>query len=287
MSAWNGDVELRNVRLKKTALSTLRAPVTVDAGCVGSLRLKVPWMNLGREPVVVEIDRVFVLASRVTMEEAAATADETRDEEEDAAEKKKRIDEGERDWLRTAMGKMTKTMREEAERSDGWCWKTINTVLGNVQITVQNGHVRNGDEITTPGHTFSCRMTLGKVSEITADDFGEPTFVAGGSLERIHKRLALENFSMYLDSGAVYRPWKTHAGWTPPKVEDAEAWWALFGVGLVGEAPSDVRNYMLYPVTVELFYHRKGRKEQTEAGEPRQMCDLMFQDARMALSRNQ
>ena len=287
VSAWNGDVELRNVRLKKTALSTLRAPVTVDAGCVGSLRLKVPWMNLGREPVVVEIDRVFVLASRVTMEEAAATADETRDEEEDAAEKKKRIDEGERDWLRTAMGKMTKTMREEAERSDSWFWKTLNTVLGNLQITVQNVHVRYEDEITTPGHTFSCGMTIGKLSAITVDDFGEPTFVAGGSLERIHKRVALENFSMYLDSGAVYRPWKTHAGWTPPKVEDTEAWWALFGVGLVGEAPSDVRNYMLYPVTVELFYHRKGRKEQTEAGEPRQMCDLKFQDARMALSRNQ
>ena len=31
VSAWNGDVELRNVRLKKTALSTLRAPATPEA----------------------------------------------------------------------------------------------------------------------------------------------------------------------------------------------------------------------------------------------------------------
>ena len=67
VSAWQGDVELRNVQLKKTALDALRAPIALDAGYIGSLRLKVPWTNLGEEAVVVEIDRVFLLASRVTL----------------------------------------------------------------------------------------------------------------------------------------------------------------------------------------------------------------------------
>ena len=46
---------------KKTALDALRAPIALDAGYIGSLRLKVPWTNLGEEAVVVEIDRVFLL----------------------------------------------------------------------------------------------------------------------------------------------------------------------------------------------------------------------------------
>lgn len=74
VSAWRGDVELRNVQLKKTALDALRAPIALDAGYVGSLRLKVPWTKLGEEAVVVEIDRVFLLASRVTLAEAERNA---------------------------------------------------------------------------------------------------------------------------------------------------------------------------------------------------------------------
>ena len=74
VSAWQGDVELRNVQLKKTALDALRAPIALDAGYIGSLRLKVPWTNLGEDAVVVEIDRVFLLASRVTLAEAERNA---------------------------------------------------------------------------------------------------------------------------------------------------------------------------------------------------------------------
>jgi vacuolar protein sorting-associated protein 13A/C len=36
--------------------------VTVKAGFVGTITLKVPWKSLGKEPVIVLIDRLFVLA---------------------------------------------------------------------------------------------------------------------------------------------------------------------------------------------------------------------------------
>jgi vacuolar protein sorting-associated protein 13A/C len=91
ISVWKGDVELRNLALKPDALEDLDLPVAVKAGLLGKLTLKVrgahyttawvtgtqayqgsmaghasvpqvPWKALGREPVVVEFDRLYILA---------------------------------------------------------------------------------------------------------------------------------------------------------------------------------------------------------------------------------
>ncbi|GAU16711.1 hypothetical protein TSUD_199530, partial [Trifolium subterraneum] len=58
-----GDVVLKDLKLKSEALNALKLPVTVKAGFVGTITLKVPWKSLGKEPVIVLIDRVFVLAN--------------------------------------------------------------------------------------------------------------------------------------------------------------------------------------------------------------------------------
>ena len=97
ISVFKGDLELRNLQLKPEALNKLKLPITVKAGLLGSLRLKVPppgalpsfqstalfpachldfshtdrlialdrqvpWANLGAAPVIVEMDRILVLA---------------------------------------------------------------------------------------------------------------------------------------------------------------------------------------------------------------------------------
>jgi vacuolar protein sorting-associated protein 13A/C len=62
ISVWKGDVVLKDLKLKAEALNSLRLPVTVKAGFVGTITLKVPWKSLGKEPVIVLIDRLFVLA---------------------------------------------------------------------------------------------------------------------------------------------------------------------------------------------------------------------------------
>ena len=98
ISVFKGDLELRNLQLKPEALHKLKLPITVKAGLLGSLKLKVrsafascggnqglsgdsrthpmysasaasrscamqvPWANLGGAPVVVEMDRIYLLA---------------------------------------------------------------------------------------------------------------------------------------------------------------------------------------------------------------------------------
>ena len=58
-----GDVVLRNLRLRPDALSGLGLPVAVRAGLCGSLTLKLPWSKLGSSPVVLSLDRVYLLAA--------------------------------------------------------------------------------------------------------------------------------------------------------------------------------------------------------------------------------
>ncbi|KAG0489310.1 hypothetical protein HPP92_008121 [Vanilla planifolia] len=62
ISVWKGDVVLKDLRLKAEALNSLKLPVVVKAGFVGTITLQVPWKSLGKEPVVVLIDRIFLLA---------------------------------------------------------------------------------------------------------------------------------------------------------------------------------------------------------------------------------
>ncbi|XP_061989598.1 uncharacterized protein LOC133708161 [Rosa rugosa] len=66
ISVWQGDVVLKDLKLKAEALNSLKLPVTVKAGFIGTITLKVPWKSVGKEPVIVLIDRVFILAHPVT-----------------------------------------------------------------------------------------------------------------------------------------------------------------------------------------------------------------------------
>ncbi|PPR99879.1 hypothetical protein GOBAR_AA20785 [Gossypium barbadense] len=66
ISVWQGDVELTNMQLKPEALNALKLPVKVKAGFLGSVKLKVPWSRLGQDPVLVYLDRIFLLAEPAT-----------------------------------------------------------------------------------------------------------------------------------------------------------------------------------------------------------------------------
>lgn len=58
----SGDVVLKNLVLKQSALSELDLPVQTTYGHLGSLVLKIPWKNLYSAPVEAYIDRLYLLA---------------------------------------------------------------------------------------------------------------------------------------------------------------------------------------------------------------------------------
>ncbi|KAM7530923.1 hypothetical protein LguiB_034333 [Lonicera macranthoides] len=175
ISVWQGDVELTNMQLKPEALNALKLPVKVKAGFLGSVKLKVPWSRIGQDPVLVYLDRIFLLAEPATQVEGF---------NEDAVQeiKKSRIKEMELKLLESREILMT-------EMNKSWLGSLVNTIIGNLKLSISNIHIRYEDLESNPGHPFAAGVTLENLSAVTVDDNGKETFLTGGALERIQKVL--------------------------------------------------------------------------------------------------
>ena len=61
VSLWGGDIVLNDVHIKKDLFKTLQKPLELVYGQIGYLRIKIPWRNLGSQPVVVEVRDVWIV----------------------------------------------------------------------------------------------------------------------------------------------------------------------------------------------------------------------------------
>lgn len=175
ISVWKGDVELKNMQLKPEALNALKLPVKVKAGFLGSVKLKVPWSKLGQDPVLVYLDRIFLLAEPATQVEGCS---------EDAVQeaKKSLIQE-------TELKLWEKSQQLQSEMNKSWLGSLISTIIGNLKLSISNIHIRYEDSESNPGHPFAAGVSLDKLSAVTVDDSGKETFITGGALDRIQKVL--------------------------------------------------------------------------------------------------
>ena len=266
ISVWKGDVVLKNLKFKPEALDHLHLPVRVAAGRLGTLRIKVPWHNLGKESVVVEIDDVFCLARRTKPDGTGDEDDEDTkrgaegtlsraadDPAENSADRRQRIDDAERAWLliRSAgVGNGSKRGAAAAAgagggrappdattQEKGWLARYGATIIGNLVITVTNVHVRYEDDITTPGHPFAAGITVARLAGITVDERGIESFVASDSFSRVRKRVQLEHAAVYFDDGdapGANVQWIPKGGWAGLGPDDGDKWWEMFGPGIQG-----------------------------------------------------
>ena len=67
-----GDVTLKNLKIKTTALDALDTPFSVKAGTVGTLRAKVPWTHLTSKPVTLALEDVVITVGKDTLNELVA-----------------------------------------------------------------------------------------------------------------------------------------------------------------------------------------------------------------------
>ncbi|XP_042024109.1 uncharacterized protein LOC121771392 [Salvia splendens] len=271
ISVWQGDVELTNMELKPEALNALKLPVKVKAGFLGSVKLKVPWSRLGQDPVLVYLDRIFLLAEPSTMVEGSS---------EDAVQevKKSRIRELEKKLLESQQ-------QLNMEMNKSWLGSLINTVIGNLKLSISNIHIRYEDLESNPGHPFAAGMTLDKLSAFTVNDKGEETFITGGALERIQKTVKLERMAVYLD--ADIRPWYIAKSW-----EDLlpSEWEQIFKFGTKDGKPAasdqEKHSYVLQPVSGSAKYSKDRSDASTKKDQALQNADVKLDDVTLCLSKN-
>ncbi|ERN15489.1 uncharacterized protein LOC18443778 [Amborella trichopoda] len=270
ISVWMGDVELTNMQLKPEALNALKLPVKVKAGFLGSVKIKVPWSRLGQEPVLVYLDRIFLIVEPATQVEGR-----TEDAVQDV--KKNRVRELELKLLEAMQPQKT-------EVNTSWLGSLINTIIGNLKLSITNIHIRYEDLESNPGHPFAAGATLAKLSAVTVDDSGKETFVTGGALDHIQKSVELDRLAVYLDCDI--HPWKVDKPWENLLPND---WSEIFECA---SSPSTNvlakgHSYILQPVSGNAKYTKLRLDESRSLDQPLQRATVKLDDVTLCLSKDE
>ncbi|XP_044485071.1 uncharacterized protein LOC123210663 isoform X2 [Mangifera indica] len=280
ISVWKGDVVLKDLNLKAEALNSLKLPVTVKAGFVGTITLKVPWKSLGKEPVIVLIDRVFILAH------PAPDGQTLKDDREKLFEAKlQHIEEAE-----SAILEAKSRSKHGSPPENSWFGSLIATIIGNLKISISNVHIRYEDSVSNPGHPFASGITLARLAAVTMDEQGNEIFDTSGALDKLRKSLHLERLALYHNSNSF--PWKIDKRWED--LSPAE-WNEIFEDG-INEPAADSGmvsswalscKYLVSPINGVLQYHRLGNQERNDPEIPFEKASLVLTDVSLTITEEQ
>lgn len=187
---WGGNVVLDNLELKDTALDDLDLPIKVVHGFLGRLTLSIPWKNLYNESTVVVIQDLHVLA-RPNFD---IKYNEEKEEKAKLERKKQQILNIEEARLREE--KKKSSIKKDKEDEDSFAEKLATNVIKNLQITIQNIHVRYEDSVSNPATPFSIGVTLENLSAQTTDRDFLPQVIKE-SVTLIHKLVLMDNLALY------------------------------------------------------------------------------------------
>ncbi|KAF9963917.1 hypothetical protein BGZ65_006327 [Modicella reniformis] len=183
---WNGDVKLKNLRLKKDALDKFNLPIDVVEGYLGELTLSIPWSNLKSTPVKVYVNNVYLLC-------APKGESEVDPEEEDARAQALKV---ERLANAELLSSKSAGTDDEDKKNATFFNQLVTKVVDNVQVSINNIHVRFEDKLSNPEHPFAAGLTLSKLSAESTDGEWVPTFIHDEA-NTIHKFVTLDSLAMY------------------------------------------------------------------------------------------
>ena len=220
VSVWNGDVTLKALKLRSSALDSLNLPLHVVSGHIDTLSIKVPWARLTSQPVQIKVDGIYVLAQPLSAEQAAAqslaaaqseskTADNDDNDaalslsERSAYAVKRRFLDEHRERMKTA--KLDATSGQSAS---SYSERTVAKIIANLHVHVSNVHIRYEDSQSIPRQTFAVGLTIAAIKIFTIDAQGRPTFVVEESSDDKAKKAVkvnmLSNKKVELTCGAFY-----------------------------------------------------------------------------------
>ncbi|GJP54206.1 hypothetical protein CLOM_g13301 [Closterium sp. NIES-68] len=288
ISVWQGDVVLRDLQLKEEALNRLRLPISVKAGFIGSVNLKVPWSRLGVEPVVLLLDRVFILAQPSAAPTTASHQSAEEEEQQRLEAKRRRIEEAE-----VAMLEARERQKAGGEQQAGgasWISSLIATIVGNIKISFTNVHIRYEDPGSLSGRPFCTGATLARLAAVTTDENWVETFITSGALDSLYKAVHLERLAVYHDSNSG--PWDPHTAWD---CMQGSQWSEVFEAGIQEQAPPSAgatdwaanRQFLLHPVDGRMRYERRSKKERRRDDVPFQTAALELGQVALTLSETQ
>lgn len=181
-----GDVVLKNLQLKQSALKELDLPVQLVFGQLGKLVLKIPWKNLYSLPVEADVEDLYLLVAP----NQAVDYD---------ADKQKKI---ELDTKKGELAKLDEARKRELEKDKPKADKTfteklVAQIINNVQIRIRNVHIRYEDR-STSSIPFAFGITLGGLEVHTTDIDWNKAFLSE-ALSKVFKVAKLNGLAVYMN----------------------------------------------------------------------------------------
>lgn len=180
----SGSFELKNVKIKSSALYQFDLPIEVKYGRIGKLKINLPMKNLYKEPTKILVEDLFVLLG--PFEEKLF--DPKRIEELFAAHKRKQLSELEK------FDKSQLLLLDNKQK--GYTETLQDTIVNNIHIHVQNVHIRYEDKYSIKNKTISFGIYLKEFIAQTVDDKGKEYFSSSDD-KTIYKIGELVGFNVY------------------------------------------------------------------------------------------
>lgn len=259
-----GQLTLRNLRLKKGALDKFRLPVDVLEGHLGKFTLSLHWLNLGNQPVEVLIEDVYLLV----VPSPQTNVDPKEEEERTQAAKMERLENAELLHMRG----QADVMPGDSQQSQGLIASLIAKVVNNLQVTVKNIHVRYEDKMSVEGHPFAAGITLAGFSAVSTNERWEAAFIES-TAGAIHKLGKLQSLAVYFDTDC-----ESMAGLPPSEAIQR------FTDLIATEANTSQHQFILRPVTGE---GRIVMNHKLDKSTPRFDVQLLFDEIGVVLDDNQ
>lgn len=181
---WGGDINLKDLVLKSSALNALDLPVQVVYGKIGNLVLKVPWKSLYTQPTIVIVEDIYLLAQP----NLQVTYDPVKEDKSIIEARTKEIEKIEN-------AKKAEKEKDQAPADPGFVQKAIQQAIKNVQINIKNIHLRYEDKVTNPKQPFAFGITLSELLVESTDSNWKKAIIE--DVAKIYKVVQLDGLAVY------------------------------------------------------------------------------------------
>ncbi|XP_025156985.1 vacuolar protein sorting-associated protein 13 isoform X1 [Harpegnathos saltator] len=270
LSLWGGDVVLKDLLIKESALDVLDLPVRLEYGRLGKLILKIPFKDMWNGQIDAIVEELFVLI--VPTSQVAYNEDK---------EIKAQLDAKRAELVRVEKRKQLADLKSQEKLDDSMVEKLIARMIKNIHVEIKRIHVRYEDHVTFKNHPFSVGFTLNTFVLESCTDSWETT----GNLKdmyaipQIYKLCGLDGLAVYLNTSVEQFSKSSHSSYP-----------SLFcsGIATMDYTPANYQ-YLLGPINVKskLRLNPKPESDGSNYTIPKVWLDLEMQRLRIGLTKRQ
>lgn len=176
LGVWSGNLLIQNLGLRPEVIDRLELPLQLRFSHIEKFKVNVPWSKIHTQPVEILIENVFVIVTQKHQNDWKLSVDKhaqieqylRKTVEEYLAKKAKLL--SEKKELSQANNSNTANLKEMPMSVDkqGIFDRLIAKVIDNIQIIIQNIHIRYENDLEKPG--FCWGITLADLRLFTTDN---------------------------------------------------------------------------------------------------------------------